>query len=188
MAKQIEHSNVFEKKHYILGCCGIDCGLCPRFYTDGPSKCPGCFGPDFEKIHPSCSLANCCFKKNKLEVCSLCKDYPCNRYENTEKVLKDSFVTHKKIFQNHDFIQKHGLNKFMKIQKIRIELLNILLEKYDDNRSKNFYCLAMALLKIESIKKILKYIKENKNINIETIKAKINEYAKEEKIELKLKN
>ena len=184
MAKQIQEQIM--KKHYILGCCGIDCGLCPRFYTDGDSKCPGCYGPDFENKHPPCGIASCCFKKNKLEVCSLCNDYPCKKYENTEKTLKDSFVTHKKIFQNHDFIKEHGLNLFIKEKKLRIKLLNILLEKYNDNRSKNYYCIAVALLKIESINKILKYMKENKELNIELVKNKINKYAEDENIELKL--
>ena len=97
MAKQIQEQIM--KKHYILGCCGIDCGLCPRFYTDGDSKCPGCYGPDFENKHPPCGIANCCFKKNRLEVCSLCNDYPRKKYENTEKTLKDSFVHIKKYFK-----------------------------------------------------------------------------------------
>gem|GEM_PF-3991072 len=22
--------------------CGLNCGLCPRYYTDGASRCPGC--------------------------------------------------------------------------------------------------------------------------------------------------
>jgi len=187
MAKIKKISDEPVKKHYVLGCCGIDCGLCPRFYTDGDSKCPGCFGLDFAKYHPSCALGNCCFKKNKLEVCGLCNNFPCNRYENKEKVLKDSFVTHKKIFQNHYFIKKNGLNEYIKEQKIRIKLLNILLEKYNDKRSKNYYCLATTLLKIENINGVLKYIKENKKLSIEELKNKINEYAKEENVELKLK-
>lgn len=37
------------KKIYTLGCCGLDCGLCPRFYTEGSSRCPGCCGENFEK-------------------------------------------------------------------------------------------------------------------------------------------
>jgi hypothetical protein len=175
------------KKHYVLGCCGIDCGLCPRFYTEGDSKCPGCFGPDFSKKHPSCSLANCCFKKNKLEVCGLCSNFPCEKYENKEKILKDSFVTHKRIFLNHYFIKEHGLNEYIKEQKTRIKLLNILLDKYNDKRSKNYYCLATALLKIENINEIFNYLKENKEVSIEMLKNKINEYSKNENIELRLK-
>jgi hypothetical protein len=186
MAKTKEKHDEPVKKHYVLGCCGIDCGLCPRFYTEGDSKCPGCFGHDFAKKHPSCALANCCFKKNKLEVCGLCINFPCDRYKNKEKVLKDSFVTHKKIFQNHYFIKENGLNEFIKEQKIRINLLNILLEKYNDNRSKNYYCLATTLLSIDSLNEVIEYIKKNKEINIEKIKNKINEYAVKENIELKL--
>jgi hypothetical protein len=187
MAKRTDISTEAVKKHYVLGCCGIDCGLCPRFYTEGNSRCPGCAGPKFSDVHPSCPILNCCYKKNKLEVCSQCNEFPCEKYKDKDKILKDSFVTHKKIFENHDFVKKYGLNEFIKVQKIRIELLNILLEKYNDKRSKNYYCLATALLKIESINEILVYIKENEEVNIVSLKEKINEYAKEENVELKLK-
>ena len=184
MAKVKDTSFKIEKTHSVLGCCGIDCGLCPRFYTDGKSKCPGCFGPNFINNRPPCAIGNCCFKKNKLEVCGLCSNFPCNRYENKEKILKDSFVTHKKIFQNHYFIKENGLDEYLKEQKVRIKLLNILLEKYNDNRSKSYYCLATTLLKIESINGILKYLKDNKKLIIEDIKSKINEYAKEDNVKL----
>jgi hypothetical protein len=34
-----------------IGACGLDCGLCTRYYTVGPSRCPGCCGPDsFTKV------------------------------------------------------------------------------------------------------------------------------------------
>jgi hypothetical protein len=33
------------KKYPTIGVCGLDCGLCPRYYTIGPSRCPGCAGP-----------------------------------------------------------------------------------------------------------------------------------------------
>ena len=72
-------------------------------------------------------------------------------------------------------------------KNLRIKLLNILLKKYNDNRSKSFYCVATALLKIENINEILKYIKENKELNIELVKNKIKKYAEEENLELKLK-
>ena len=186
MAKKGKTSANPIKKHFVLGCCGIDCGLCPRFYTDGDSKCPGCLGHNFSEKHPSCSIANCCFNKNNLEACGLCNDFPCNKYENMEKTLKDSFVTHRKIFNNQYFIKENGLNIFIKEQKIRIKLLNILLEKYNDKRSKNYYCLASTLLKIDSINDILKYIQKNKNISMENLKNKIEECAKNDKVELKL--
>jgi len=175
-----------KKKYPTLGCCGIDCGLCPRFYTDGDSICPGCLGPNFAEQHPPCAIVKCCFIEKKLEACGLCDNFPCDRYQNREKFEKDSFVTHKRIFHNHNFIKTRGLQEFIKEQKIRIKLLKILLEKYNDNRSKNYYCLATTLLKIDSINEILKFIKANKNTDITGIKAKINELAKEENVVLKL--
>ena len=63
-----------------------------------------------------------------------------------------------------------------------------MLENYNDNRSKSYYCLAVTLLKIDNITKITEYINENKNtINITNIKEIINEFANAENIELKLK-
>jgi len=186
MAKQVEKTNESIKRYYTLGCCGIDCGLCPRFYTEGDSRCSGCGSPNFSEVHPSCPVLNCCFKKNKLEVCSLCNNYPCEKYKDKEKVGKDTFVTHKRIFQNFDFIKNNGINEFIKEQKIRMKLLNLLLRKYNDNKSKGYYCLATAVLSVGNIENILKYIKNDKDINIKTLKEKINEYAKEENIELKL--
>jgi hypothetical protein len=41
------------KSFSYVGCCGIDCGLCPRFHTNGPSACPGCDGDNFHEKHPS---------------------------------------------------------------------------------------------------------------------------------------
>jgi hypothetical protein len=55
------------KKYHTLGCCGIDCGLCPRYYTEGASRCPGCFGENYKKKHPPCSFATCCVKNNNLK-------------------------------------------------------------------------------------------------------------------------
>lgn len=185
MAKKVEKSNESIKKYFVLGCCGIDCGLCPRFYTEGNSRCPGCGGQNFSEKHPPCSVLTCCFKKNKLEVCSLCGDFPCKKYEDREKIEKDTFVTHKRIFPNFEFIKNNGINEFIKEQRIRIKLLNLLLEKYNDNKNKSYYCLATTLLSIGSIEKIFDYIKNNKEINIKTLKEKINEYAREENVELK---
>ncbi len=56
------------RKYSTIGVCGLDCGLCPRYYTVGTSRCPGCCGPDFFNKHPSCSFITCCVKKKDLEV------------------------------------------------------------------------------------------------------------------------
>ena len=68
------------KAHPTLGCCGLDCGLCPRYYTVGASRCPGCCGPGFFEKHPSCGYITCCVKRKNLEVCSQCDEFPCSRF------------------------------------------------------------------------------------------------------------
>ena len=55
-----------DKQFFTVGCCGLDCGLCPRFYTQGSSRCPGC--------------------------CGECSDFPCPKFDR-ETGAVDSFVT-----------------------------------------------------------------------------------------------
>jgi hypothetical protein len=119
------------KQYETIGCCGINCGLCPRFYTKGDSACPGCGGENFKEKHPACGFLTCCVNKNGFEVCSDCKDYPCKRFDS-EKDGLDSFVTHKKVFINIDFIKKNGIERFIDQQKIRIDILSYFLTNYVD--------------------------------------------------------
>jgi hypothetical protein len=143
------------KKYSTIGCCGIDCGLCPRFHTKGDSACPGCGGLDFKDKHPSCGFLTCCSIKKGLEVCSDCNDYPCSRFDK-ERQGYDSFVTHKKVFENLDNIKDNGINVFIDQQKIRMDILNDLLTNFDDGRSKSFFCISCALLPLDKLQKAQK--------------------------------
>jgi hypothetical protein len=129
----------------VIGCCGIDCGLCPRYYTAGASQCPGCGAPGFRDKHPACGALSCCVGSRGCEVCADCGDYPCKRFE-AEKAGQDSFVTHRRISDNLSEIRRGGIDAFIAQQRRRITALECLLEKADDGRSKSFYCLACALL------------------------------------------
>ena len=79
--------------------CGLNCGLCPRYYTKGQSRCPGCAGKGFTKSHCSCSILSCCQRKG-LEYCFLCDEYPCKKYDG--EGIVDSFITHMNIFRDAD--------------------------------------------------------------------------------------
>jgi len=144
------------RKHPTIGCCGIDCGLCPRYYTQGDSACPGCGGTDFYQKHPSCGFLSCCSIKKNHEVCSYCTEYPCKRFD-AEKEGYDSFVTHRKIFSNLDAVKTDGIDSFIEKQTTRIDILNEFLTHFDDGRSKSFYCLSCALLPIEHLQKAHAY-------------------------------
>lgn len=187
------------KKYPTIGCCGLDCGLCPRYYTVGPSRCPGCCGPDFFNKHPSCSYITCCAKRKNLEVCAECEEFPCQKFESwlVTGGEYDSFVTHRKAYPNMIFIRKHGVDKFAEEQRKRIRLLERMLGNFDDGRSKSFYCIAAALLPIEHLEKSLneteqkikadKITPEGTKTASRILRGFLNDFASREGIELKLR-
>jgi hypothetical protein len=160
-------SNVALKEYATIAPCGLDCGLCPRFYTVGPSRCPGCAGPDFFAKHPSCSFITCCVKEKNLEVCAECPTFPCSKFKTEEEYqrMKDSpsYPPLRKVLPNLTFIKKHGIEKFLEQQKVRMTFLRTMLDEYDDGRSKGYYCRASALLDPRTLKS---------SIGIATVKVK----------------
>jgi len=136
-----------------IGCCGLDCGLCQRYYTVGSSRCPGCAGPDFFEKMPSCGYISCCVKKRGLEVCAQCEEFPCSRFDRwlDSCAEHDSFVTHGRVKANLDFIRAHGLDEFMEQQRKRIGLLEHMIRDFNDGRSRSFYCIATTLLPIADL-------------------------------------
>ncbi len=167
--------------HPTIGCCGIDCGLCPRHYTDGSSRCPGCGGEGFKEVHPACGYLTCCVEKRGLAVCGQCDDYPCKRFDK-ETGERDSFVLHRRVIPNQEDIRENGLDVFLAHQSERIFFLESALEKYDDGRSKNLFCIAAALLSIESLNEALRRAGGGEDIKV-VLKA----YAEAEGQELKLR-
>ncbi len=183
------------KKYHTIACCGLDCGLCPTYYTKGSSQCSGCCGPDFSNHHPSCSIITCCVKNRNFETCAECDDFPCSKIKNWDNA--DSFICHRKSLSNLREIQTNSIEKFLVQQKERIEILEKLLDEFNEGRSKSFYCIATVLLSVKELKLALK--NSEKKIQTEAIKPNdlkaksklikgyINEIAAREKVELRLK-
>ena len=150
------------KAYPTLGCCGLDCGLCPRYYTVGASRCPGCCGPDFFNKRPSCGLMTCCVKKHGLEVCALCDEFPCSKFKGSGEYQSldgatygSSYPPYSKVIPNMDFIREKGLEAFMEQQLKRVELLEKMIADYDEGRSRSFFCRAAALLSIGGLEAML---------------------------------
>ncbi len=187
------------KNYPTLGCCGLDCGLCPRYYTVGPSRCPGCCGPDFFNKHPSCSYITCCVKNKNLEVCAQCEEYPCAKFEclRIDGEEYDSFATYRRVYPNMTFIKEYGLKKFIDHQNKRIKLLKTMLKSFNEGRSKSFYCLAASLLSVEALENSLEKAEKNlrdRKIRSADLKARaqilrgfLEEYAASEGVQLKLR-
>ena len=194
----MKQTNSDLKKYPTIGVCGLDCGLCPRYYTVGTSRCPGCGGPDFFNKHPSCSFITCCVKKKNLEVCAECSDFPCSKFKNDEvyQQLKEpsSYPSYKKVMPNLNFIKEHRIEKFIEQQKKRIKLLETMIENFDDGRSRSFFCKSATLLDLTSLSSSLNKatqkiktdeIKQNDVKNkAQILKAILNEIALKEGVEL----
>jgi len=131
--------------------CGLNCGLCPRFYTEGSSRCPGCGGTDFSFKHPSCGVLSCASKR-ALPYCYLCEEYPCKKYE---KAALDSFITHRHIFTDPERAKAMGIETYLRELDEKMALLQRLLQEYDDGRRKSFFCLAVNLLPLEDVRAVL---------------------------------
>jgi hypothetical protein len=138
-----------------IGVCGLDCGLCPRYYTVGSSRCPGCGGPRFLDKHPSCSFITCCVKRRGLEVCGQCPEFPCAKFKSEAEYGQresSSYPPDRKVLSNLRFVREEGIEEFVRRQGKRIELLEVMIDRYDDGRSRSFYCRAAALLDPEDLR------------------------------------
>ncbi len=140
-----------------IGVCGLDCGMCPRYYTVGPSRCPGCGGPGFSEKHPTCSFITCCVKKRGLEVCGECPEFPCAKFKSEEEYQRlessPSYPPYRTVMANLNFVKEKGMADFARRQAKRIGLLETMIEGFDDGRSRSFFCRAAALLDAEVLKR-----------------------------------
>jgi len=95
---------------------------------------------------------------------------------------------------NLNFIKGHGIKKFIGQQKKRIKLLEIMLNNFNDGRSRSFFCKATALLDLtsltSSLDKATQKIKTDKirqndvKNKAQILKEVINEIALKEGLEL----
>jgi len=147
---------MYKREYPLFSLCGLNCGLCPRFHTDGPSKCPGCGGPDFHLKHPACAVITCTKKHENVQYCFQCSLYPCERYSGSNEA--DSFITYRNVLTDFEKAHQQGLEKYQKELNEKINILQSLLENYNDGRRKSFYCNAVNLLDSSDLKEIMEKV------------------------------
>ena len=140
------------RSYPLFSACGLNCGLCSRYYTAGQSRCPGCAGVGFSEVHPPCGVLSCCERRG-LEYCFSCEEYPCKKYEGVD--LTDSFITHKNQFRDMDRARELGMEAYAAELNRKVEILEALLANYDDGRRKSFFCLAVNLFGLADIEALL---------------------------------
>ena len=184
------------KKYPVVGACGLNCGLCPRYHTEGTSRCPGCGGPDFEQKHPSCGFITCCVKQRGLETCAQCTDWAgCERVAKVMDAAKsqDSFISYRPVPANFAFIRENGIEEFVRVEMEKQKLLRYLLDNYNDGRSMSFYCTSCQLLPPEKLKEALAEAEAEMTADTDIkekaglVRAAINKLADALRIDLKLR-
>jgi hypothetical protein len=178
------------RQNPLFSACGLNCGLCPRHYTAGASRCPGCAGDGFNAVHPACGVLTCAQKRG-LESCCLCEDFPCKKLDGVDQ--KDSFITHKNQLRDLDKARGIGLEAYAAELDLKVKLLEQLLGGYDDGRRKSFFCTAANLLELRELELAAKQI-SSEAAACETIKEKaaiaarvLEETAERQGISLKLR-
>jgi len=141
------------RKYPQFAACGLNCGLCPRYYTKGSSRCPGCAGEGFSEVHPTCGILSCCQRKG-IEYCFECDEFPCKKYKDVDSA--DSFITHRNQFIDMEKAKRIGMEAYEAELNEKIKILEKLLTDFDDGRRKSFYCLAVNLLELQDIKEIMR--------------------------------
>ena len=147
---------VYRQREFpLFSACGLNCGLCPRYHTDGATKCPGCAGEGFSAKHPSCGVLTCSQRRG-VEYCCLCEEYPCTRYDGID--LFDSFITHKNQLKDFEKVKSTGFDAYKAELNNKIALLKYLLENFDDGRKKSFFCIAVNLFDLHDTEYVMAQI------------------------------
>ena len=135
----------FKRENQLLSLCGLNCGLCPMLLS---GHCGGC-----GRGNQPCAIAKCSLNHGSPEYCFACKEYPCPRYQDMAPY--DSFITHRRQREDLERVQRIGIAQYNQEQQEKSKLLHLLLEKYNDGRRKNFFCLAVNLLELSEIQEAL---------------------------------
>ena len=140
----------------MIGVCGLSCRLCPMHHTDAESRCAGCKSK--VRMAVGCPFITCAVKKKGIEFCWECEEGDtCKRWKQHRELGKqyDSFKSYQTLEDDILFIQKNGVHDFDKAQKTRERLLKSALRDFNEGRSKSYYCIAAAVLKIEELEDCL---------------------------------
>ncbi len=180
----------FNREYPLFSACGLNCGLCPRYHTQGASKCPGCAGEGFAAKHPPCGVLSCCLRHG-IEYCCQCTEYPCKRYDGAD--ASDSFITHKNQLSDFEKARAIGMEAYARELDGKVEALEYLLANADDGRRKSLFCTAVNLLPPEDVRRVAEWVSQSAKpdtLRKETAAAAaslLEEIARERGISLKLR-
>ena len=145
--------NNFKREDLLFSLCGLNCGLCSMNLGQ---YCPGCGGGEGNQ---SCSIAKCSLQHENPAYCFQCKNYPCEKYDKIDEY--DSFITHQNQKTDMDRFRELGAELYLAEQQRKKDLLDHLLNQYNDGRRKTLFCTAVNLLTLNDLENIVRELDEN---------------------------
>ena len=130
----------FSRNDLSFSLCGLNCALCTMRIG---GYCPGCGGGDGNQ---GCSLARCSTEHGGFAYCSECGNYPCPKYDGITQF--DSFITHRHQLSDMAKMNEMGIDAYHVQLERKSQILEYLLDNYNDGRRKAFFCLAVNLLDV----------------------------------------
>lgn len=126
------------------------------YHTEGKSRCGGCKS-EF-RMAAGCPFITCAVKMKGVEFCWDCSEHQvCEKWGKHRELGKsyDSFKCYQKLEDDIAFILANGVDEFEKQQKIRENLLKMLLKNFNEGRSKRYYCIVATVFEVNELQKLL---------------------------------
>lgn len=98
-------------------------------------------------------MAPCSVKHGNLQYCFECPEYPCKHYDGFDSY--DTLVLHRNQRKNMQRAKEIEIDAYRAEQREKVNLLNRLLEVFDDGKRQVFYCTAVNLLSVDDMQVIL---------------------------------
>jgi len=139
-----------------IGICGLSCRLCPNYHMTTASRCSGCKSEG--RMTVGCPFITCAVKKKGIEFCWDCgENGTCQKWKKHRDAGKknDSFKCYQKLEDDIASIRKNGVVEFERSQKVREQLLQVMLQQFNEGRSKSYFCIAATVLEIAELKEAL---------------------------------
>lgn len=140
----------FDRDNQLFSLCGLNCGLC-TMHIGG--YCPGCGGGEGNQ---TCGIARCSLLHQGVAYCFQCAEYPCEKYKGADAY--DSFITHRNQISDLARAAEIGIDAYNEEQRQKSEILQFLLENFNDGRRKAFFCLAVNLLDLVDLELLMNQI------------------------------
>lgn len=159
--------NGFARKNPAFSLCGLNCLLCPMLLG---GYCGGCGNGN-----QSCGIARCSIhrrnaEQGRVEYCTECSEYPCERYRRIDEY--DSFITHKRRKLDLAKAQQMGADAYTLELLEKKKCLDYFLSFCNDGRRKTLFLLAANLLELSDLQGVMEEVCGEKARDLPTVKER----------------